>query len=371
MRPQHELEPLVSDWLHHTLDTIPAPTHRYGQVAREVAETGQQRAWLPVPIPAQATMWSTAKSIVAISIVALFGGLLLAGWLTTRPVEELPPATVSERPPFPTGVFETKDGIRLELRPDGSCVRAGVACTYGVNGGLFSEMSSESSSEPQVPATYRWDYEDGQLTFELWGVDARPDRSTVYREHVFKPRGETTPLPSNDAGFPTGSFVAIDDPGTTLSLRDDGRWRAGSPKGGAAGAYVVSEDLYTEMTHNSDQTAQVPATYRWSWDGEHLSFFPSGLDADAWRKSFYVDHVYVRAETPDGPLRRLLLSDPRLDVWVTVEIRQRDDGFAATATVDDELLGEGAGETQQAAVRAALEPLGEPYASDMADNVEG
>ncbi len=370
MKPQHELEPFVSDWLHHTLDRIPAPTHRYGLVAQEVAETGQQRTWLAVPIPAQDTMWSTAKSIVAISIVALFGGLLLAGWLTAPPSEEAPPATVSERPAFPTGVFETEGGIRLELRPDGSCVRAGVACTYGVNGGLFSEMSSESSSEPQVPATYRWDYEDGQLTFELWGIDERSDRSDVYEEHVFTPISETIPLPSADFGFPSGSFVAVDDAGTKLTLVGD-RWRFGSPRGGASGTYVVSEDLYTEMTHNQGQTAQVPATYRWRWDGEHLSFFPQGLDADAWRKSFYVDHVYVRAETPDGPLRRLLLSDPRLDLWVTVEIRQRDDGFVATATVDEEPLGEGTGDTQQAAVRAALEALGEPYASDMSANVEG
>ena len=48
------------------------------------------------------------------------------------------------------GVFETKDGIRLELRPDGSCVRAGVACTYGVNGGLFSPPVGSPSGRVQT-----------------------------------------------------------------------------------------------------------------------------------------------------------------------------------------------------------------------------
>ena len=67
-----------------------------------------------------------------------------------------------------------------------------------------------------------------------------------------------------------------------------------------------------------------------------------------------------------------MLSHMQLDAWVTVEIRKGDDGrYVVTATIDDEPLGEGVGDTPQEAVKAALEALGEPYASDMAATVEG
>ncbi len=260
----------------------------------------------------------------------------------------------------------------LDFRPDGTCVRAGVPCTFGVNGKYFSETTFEDPSGAQVPATYNWSFDGEQLTFERWGIDKRPDRQSVYADHVYTPVGETQPLPAIKTGFPTGEFDAIDDSSTSLSFREGGRWQSGSPAGGASGAYVVSDDLYTEITHSDTTSARIPATYRWLWDGKRLSFTPWGEDANAWRKSAYLGHVYVEAEKPAGPMRRLLLSDPRLDVWVTVEINELPaGGYEALATVDDEPFGEGVGDTQQEAVEAALEPLGEPYASDMADNVTG
>jgi len=55
---------------------------------------------------------------------------------------------------------------------------------------------------------------------------------------------------------------------------------------------------------------------------------------------------------------------------VTVEIQALPEGqYAVTATVDQEPLGDGVGDTPQAAVKAALESLGEPLASDIAENV--
>ena len=73
-----------------------------------------------------------------------------------------------------------------------------------------------------------------------------------------------------------------------------------------------------------------------------------------------------------GDMRRLLLSHPQLDAWVTVEITERDDGsYAVSAAIDDEPLGEGVGDTPQEAVKAALKTLGEPYASEMAESVKG
>ena len=85
-------------------------------------------------------------------------------------------------------------------------------------------------------------------------------------------------------------------------------------------------------------------------------------------------HVFVRDEAASEYVgkRTLLLSDPRLDFWVRVEITELADGrHEAIATIEGEPLSQGIGDTQQEAMRAALEPLGEPYASDISDNVTG
>ena len=229
------------------------------------------------------TMFSALKFMAAAAIVALFGGFLLAGILTTQQ-EESAPAAVTESP---------------------------------------------SPTANEAPA------------------------------------------------FPTGTFVEADSGySPRLIFRDDGTFqRSIIGTHSADGTYSVDGDLYTELTNNSDTPGgNVPASYRWAWDGEQLRFSASGVDEDGYRRSIYTEHVYVMDHSSDllGGMRRLLLSDPRLDVWVAVEVRERDDGrYEARATVDDEPLGEGVGATLQDAVRAALESLGEPYASDMAATVEG
>ena len=381
MTERHELEPFVQEWLHRTLDTIPEPAHRYGLVAAEVNATPQARVWRQVPLPAGFSMWSVAKSFVAISIVALFGGFLLAGVLTGPQGDELVPADEVESPApvngampvFPTGTFVAEgDGPTLEFRTDGTCQREGVPCTFGVNGRFFSETTFEEPVGAQVPATYYWEWDGEQLTFEAWGTDKRPNRGSVYGDHVYHPAGEVLPLPTTASEFPIGQFVAIDEESRGLTFRENGRWLASSPAGGASGSYVVNGNLYTEMRHSDSSGAKVPATYRWSWDGDRLTFILWGEDADAWRKSFYAEHAYVRAEPPAGPLRSLLLSHPQLDVWVRVEISERPGGgYTAIATEDGEPRGEGVGRSQRDAVHAALEFLGEPYASDMVASVSG
>ena len=365
MTTQHDLEPIVRDWLHNTLDTIPDPTHRYGLVASEVNETPQQRNWMPVPLPAQHTMWSTTKSIVAISIVALFGGFLLFGALTGPEVDEAIPATVPEASAFPTGTFVSEDDeFTLEFRPDGTCVRAGTPCTFGVRGGFYVEMTFEDPSGAQVPAVYRWDFDGEQLTFEPHGQDLRPNRREVYADRTYRLMEGGEPLvTAAETGFPVGRLVSADGSDGALNIRKDGT--IGLP-------YAYNGDLFTEFYQYPGE-ATVPATYRWRWDGERLSFVLWGEDANAYRRQLY-GRVYVMDPdtSPLGETRSLLLSDPRLDVWVRVELSKSDDGrHKATATVDGELLGEGIGDTVPEAVKAALEPLGEPFASDMADNVTG
>lgn len=278
-------------------------------------------------------------------------------------------AAQSEELAFPTGTFVAEeDDLTLEFRADGSCQRPAVPCTYGVTQNVFSEMTFEDPSGEQVPGTYHWDFDGEHLTFEPWGSDQRPSRQEVYAGHTFRPVGETQPLAATDTDFPIGVFVtaARTDP-PYLAFRENGTYTGH----GWVGKYVVNGDLYTEMTHNSDIAAKVPATYRWRWDGERLSFSVWGEDPNPWRRSL-LRHVFVRQPSLLGDMRRLLLSHPGLDVWVTVELRERDDGrYTVAATIDEEPLGEGVGDTPQEAVKAALQALGEPYASEIAESVEG
>lgn len=68
-------------------------------------------------------------------------------------------------------------------------------------------------------------------------------------------------------------------------------------------------------------------------------------------------------------MKHVNLSQPRLDFWVTVEIRERDGRYMATADLAEDSRDVGVGDTAQEAVGAALEALGEPYASELAGSV--
>ena len=67
-------------------------------------------------------------------------------------------------------------------------------------------------------------------------------------------------------------------------------------------------------------------------------------------------------------MKQLHLTHPRLDFWVTVEVWERDGRYMATADLGEDSRDVGVGGTRQAAVRAALRSLGEPYASEMAED---
>jgi hypothetical protein len=58
-----------------------------------------------------------------------------------------------------------------------------------------------------------------------------------------------------------------------------------------------------------------------------------------------------------------------LDFYVDVTIHERDRRFMATADLAEDSR-DGVGDTPREAVRAALRALGEPYASDMAADVD-
>jgi hypothetical protein len=67
----------------------------------------------------------------------------------------------------------------------------------------------------------------------------------------------------------------------------------------------------------------------------------------------------------------LRLTHADLDFWVDVVVYERDGRFMAAADLAEDSRDIGVGDTPQEAVRAALEALGEPYASEMAEEAEG
>lgn len=239
-------------------------------------------------------------------------GLIFPG--DAPPIPQLPAALLggsgggaaqSEEPvatAFPTGAFEATDGHHesAEFHADGSCRWSSLEqewsfpCAYAVNGDLYTEMTYESSMEYKYPATYYWDYDGEELTFELWGEDSNSSRYGSYANHAYSlAEGEVAAAPIEETGFPTGTFVAADGSGLSLVLAEDGTW---SNSDGVGGAYGVKGDLWAEMTHDSPDTPQVPATYGWDWDGEQLTFEPWSRDDNETRVSVYTGHVYIRAE---------------------------------------------------------------------------
>ncbi len=320
------------------------------------------------------SMFSAAKFVLAGAIVALFGAILLQGILQTPQDEDSAPAAVTGSPSptaiegstFPTGTFVAEDeDLTLEFRADGTCERAGTPCTYGVLGVIFSEMTFEDPSGPQVPATYLWRFDGEQLTFEPRDHDPRPGRRDTYLDHVYRPVGEVRPLPPTETGFPKGRFVSTDDDTVSLVILDNGH-RDGSDGGDR---FIVNGNRYTSTNVGADLRI-APATYYWEWDGDRLTFRPWGEDDDSFRTAL-LDHEFIR-DAAAPPPRRLLLGDPRLEGFVTVEIQELPDGrYSVTATSDEDPLGEGVGDTPPAAGKAALEGRGDPLASDIAEKVPG
>ena len=79
---------------------------------------------------------------------------------------------------YVAGAFVANEILELwvEFNEDGTCrwhrYLWDNACTYAVAGELFTETTFEPrGGQPQVPATYYWDYVGERLAFELWGED--------------------------------------------------------------------------------------------------------------------------------------------------------------------------------------------------------
>lgn len=94
---------------------------------------------------------------------------------------------------------------------------------------------------------------------------------------------------SDDANdFPTGKFYVPDgiegmefnDDGTCRNFHDVDGWDLHCK-------YATNGDLYTEMWFDWPEGPKFPATYYWSYGGEHLTFELWGEDDNAFRNAFY------------------------------------------------------------------------------------
>jgi hypothetical protein len=281
----------------------------------------------------------------------------LLGWHVSTVVGQEEAA----EPVFPTGTFVAdEDGLTLEFRADGTCLRAGVPCTYVVRADAYTETTFDDPTGEQVPATYIWDYDGERLAFERWAHDLRPERQDVYYLHTFRPVGETLPLKGPETGFPTGTFVSLENPEKVLEFNADGTARSFMPgRSEARFTYGVTEDLYAEMTFSmlgSDPKA--PATYHWDWDGELLSFKLWGED-HLWNRHFtYAENTWAPVE------------DPRVVVFATSDIEVGDKVFRRMAqlrVVPAAEVGDAFTDTADVAGRIAAVPIaeGEPITPAM------
>jgi hypothetical protein len=109
-----DLTLVVRDWLHEP-DELPPP--RIAEVSQRVRQTPQERGLLPRLDLGRVRMLSAVKFVAAGVIVALFGGFLLMGVLTTQQDGEVLPAAVTESPE-PAVTSEPNEAPTTSVRSD-------------------------------------------------------------------------------------------------------------------------------------------------------------------------------------------------------------------------------------------------------------
>jgi hypothetical protein len=123
-----------------------------------------------------ASAWRAFAIVVAVLLLGACAGLVFL-WQG---------GTGTDNGSFPIGTLEDPNGqVHVTFNEDGTgrwfeVDSWEVPISYTVQGNLFTETTFDYPSGVQVPATYYWDYRDGQLTFRLWGEDPRPHRLQVY-----------------------------------------------------------------------------------------------------------------------------------------------------------------------------------------------
>ncbi len=109
------------------------------------------------------------------------------------------------------------------------------------------------------------------------------------------------PSPSAEQGaFPTGTFVGETYSSHAFEFFADGTftyaegdYTEGDPD--VSGIYGIRDDLYTEMVHDYAGYDKIPATYRWTFDGERLTFELVGEDVLYSREQSMTGQTYIKS----------------------------------------------------------------------------
>lgn len=109
-------------------------------------------------------------------------------------------------------------------------------------------------------------------------------------------------LAADETSFPVGTFVAAEWSPRVVTFRDDGTCHWNHAPGVEAGipcTYAVDGDLYTETSYKlGDIPHAPPATYRWAYDGQYLTFELVGDDTSPGRRAIYQEQPYRYVEDP-------------------------------------------------------------------------
>ena len=102
-------------------------------------------------------------------------------------------------------------------------------------------------------------------------------------------------------GFPTGTFVTAEWGDRFAEFDEDGscRWRWPKDRRLMECTYTVEGDLFTEASYVWESPKQYPpATYRWRFDGEYLTFELVGEDPSPGRRANYTEQPFVHVADP-------------------------------------------------------------------------
>ena len=152
------------------------------------------------------SMFGATRLIAAAVIVALFGGFLLVGVLTTPDGDQVAPGAVTDSPSpmtaeespsgvdtFPSGAFVSVENkhLMLEFGGDGTGVKHDLtgrttSFTYAVDDDIYTWLTSENGNGISGQPDYAWDYDGERLAFELLDEDPLAYRKWVYTENTYQ-----------------------------------------------------------------------------------------------------------------------------------------------------------------------------------------
>ncbi len=141
---EHELSLGLRAIHQERADVADVEAVRQHVLSAPIEEVPQQRSWLPRIKTRGFTMFAALKFIAAAAIVALFGGFLLAGVLTTPQGDEMAPAAVTDSPSPVTATSELLFELsvpRWALPDDVTALEAG---------GWILEAGTDVTGEPQA-----------------------------------------------------------------------------------------------------------------------------------------------------------------------------------------------------------------------------